>query len=257
MSDPIGTLAWARGGGGKLNKSESRAMIRELLMAQLTLIPDEWLHRLGIRRARSAGLDVNELMPPDSGTATHAAQVCRDVSPAYLFNHCARSYGWGRILGAQLGLKPDAELLYVAAMFHDLGLTETHGGVENRPACFSLIGADEAQRHLADSGWDAARIDRVCEAITLHLNIGVDLQYGPEAHLLNLATALDTTGLRKWRLTADEVAMVLDRHPRLDQNSAITRCWKAEAKRFPQSRAGWLERNVKFSGRLRRAPFGS
>ncbi len=256
MSNSIGTLAWTRGTGGELSAAESRSLMGELLRAQLTLIPDEWLHNRGIRRPRTSGLSAEDLVPPDSATAIGAANACREISPEYLYNHCARSYGWARILGAQLGVQPDPELLYVAAMFHDFGLTETYGAPEERPACFAAIGAEEAARNLADSGWDAERIDRVCEAITLHLNIGVNLSYGPEAHLLNLATALDTTGLRKWRVTADDIAMVLDKHPRLDQNKALASCFVSEAKRFPRSRAGWLEQNIKFSKRLRRAPFG-
>lgn len=255
MSNSIGTLAWTRSTGGELSAAESRSLMGELLRAQLTLIPDEWLHKRGIRRARTSGLSTEDLLPPDSATATGAAKACRDISPEYLYNHCARSYGWARILGAQLGVQPDPELLYVAAMFHDFGLTEAYGAPDERPACFAAIGANEAARNLANAGWDAERIDRACEAITLHLNIGVKLSYGPEAHLLNLATALDTTGLRTWRLTPDDMAMVLDEHPRLNQNTALASCFVSEAKRFPRSRAGWLEQNIKFSKRLRRAPF--
>ena len=149
----------------------------------------------------------------------------------------------------------DAELLYVAAMFHDIGLTEIHRCAVDRPECFSLISANEAAKSLSEVGWDEGRIDRVCEAITLHLNLGVDLRYGPEAHLLNMATALDTTGIRKWKVSADDLQMVLDRHPRLDQNSALAACWHSEANDHPKSRAGWLERTVKFGSRLRNAPF--
>lgn len=38
-------------------------------------------------------------------------------------NHCLRTYAWGMILGAHDGLRPDAELLFVAALLHDLALT--------------------------------------------------------------------------------------------------------------------------------------
>jgi len=255
MNHVIGTLPWARASEGALSRRESISLWGELVRAQLGLIPDECLHKAGIRRPLSSGLSIENLAPPDSAAAAVAARACRDASPAYLYNHCERSYGWGRILGVQLGLEPDPELLYVAAMFHDLGLTETFGTVEGRPTCFSLISADEAARGLTESGWDDGRIEQVCEAITLHVNLRVDLHHGPEAHLLNLATALDTTGLRKWKLTTDDVQMLVDRHPRLDQNTAIACCWKQEAQNYPASRAGWLERNVKFSGRLRNAPF--
>ncbi|MBI2421533.1 MAG: HD domain-containing protein [Candidatus Hydrogenedentes bacterium] len=254
MTSPIGSLAWTRAGGGVLTAAESRTLFKEVLLAQLTLIPEEWLHKLSLRRAAAVPPDLDALTPPDSALARAAESACRNLSPEYLFNHCARSYAWGRIFGAQLGLKPDPELLYLAAMYHDMGLTETHGGAQGRPACFSLIGADVAAQAMTAAEYSARAIDTVCEAITLHLNIGVDLAYGPEAHLLNLATAVDTTGLRLWRMPKAAIGAVLARHPRCNQNELICACWKAEAARFPQTRAGWLEKNVQFSGRLRKAP---
>lgn len=132
MSHPIGTLAWARETGGELSKTESRKFFRDLLRAQLSLIPDEWLHKLGVRRPQTSGISVDDLTPPDSAAVTVANQACRDVSPAYLYNHCARSYGWARILGARMGIEVDPELMYVSAMLHDLGITETHGGADAR-----------------------------------------------------------------------------------------------------------------------------
>lgn len=253
MPHEVGTLAWMKDSGGVLQPAESRRLLTQALFLQLRLIPEQWLHRLGLRKPADLNVDVDTLQPPDSAAAQRASTLCREASAGYLVQHCERSFLWGRLLGMLYGLRVDAELLYVAAMLHDLGLTEQYGNVQERPACFSAIGAEQAAKVLAD--WEAKRRDAVSEAITLHLNLAVDLKHGPEAHLLNQATALDTTGLRLWKLQPHLIRQILERHPRLGQNGTLAACWKAEADRFPNSRAGWLEQRLKFSRRLAAAPF--
>lgn len=257
MNERIGTLAWARETGGQLNSAESRSLLAVVLKAQLTIIPDEWLHKLGLRRPRDLAIDFETLAPPDTAGCNAARKACRAASPDYLTNHSERSYWWGRILAQLAGLKPDPELLYAAAMFHDLGLTDSHGGVSGRAPCFTLASIAPIPALLAPLGWDAQRIDTVCEAITLHLNVSVDIAFGAEAHLLNQATALDVTGMRRWRVQPALRRRVLELHPRSGQNAALSACWKAEAARFLNTRAAWLEKNVQFSKRIARAPFES
>ena len=81
MNHPIGTLAWARETGGQLSRRESLQLFRELLGAQLRLIPDDWLHTFGVRQPRSSGISLDDLAPPDSATATSAAnRVQRDIT---------------------------------------------------------------------------------------------------------------------------------------------------------------------------------
>ena len=65
---------------------------------------------------------------PDSAMAIEATELVRDVSPPLLFHHSRRVYLFGSLQGQRLGLPADPELLYVGAMFHDLGLTEKFRG---------------------------------------------------------------------------------------------------------------------------------
>jgi hypothetical protein len=255
MSGDIGTLAWMNGTGGELQSSDARKLLLKGLILQLKLLPEQWFYRWGLRQPRDLNLTLDALIPPDSAAAVRAAALCREASAEYLWRHCERSYLWGRILAALYGLRVDEELLYVAAMLHDMGLTETYGAGAERPSCFTQIGADHAKEVLQATGWASRRADAVQEAITLHLNLAVDLAHGPEAHLLNQATALDVTGIRLWKLRPELVGQVLAEHPRCGQNAALAACWSAEAKRFPRSRAGWLEKNLKFSRRASAAPF--
>jgi HD superfamily phosphodiesterase len=43
-----------------------------------------------------------------------------------LFHHSSRVYYFGALAGLRQGLKFDSELLYIGAMFHDMGLTKKY-----------------------------------------------------------------------------------------------------------------------------------
>src|SRR6202035_5757257 len=64
----------------------------------------------------------------DSAIAKAAVELSRNESPRYLFNHAVRTYLFGSLIGKAEALKLDAELLYLACILHDLGLTARHEG---------------------------------------------------------------------------------------------------------------------------------
>src|SRR5579864_4728691 len=59
----------------------------------------------------------------DSKIARLATELSRRVSPPYLFNHAVRTFLFGSLVGKSLGKKFDEEILYLACILHDLGLT--------------------------------------------------------------------------------------------------------------------------------------
>ena len=64
----------------------------------------------------------------DSKVAKEATELSRTVSPPYLFNHAIRTYLFASLVGRSLAQTFDAELLYLACIFHDLGLTDKYAG---------------------------------------------------------------------------------------------------------------------------------
>ncbi|KAA0101438.1 cyanamide hydratase [Mycolicibacterium sp. P1-5] len=66
------------------------------------------------------------MFPSTPAAEAALAVATRYYSPA-LFNHCVRSYLWGVTYGATHGVAFDDELYYVAAMLHDIALTEPFG----------------------------------------------------------------------------------------------------------------------------------
>src|ERR1700743_1026937 len=107
---------------------------------------------------------------PDSALAREVTEFIRDVEDDLLFNHSRRVFFYGALQGARRGLQPDLELLYVGAMFHDLGLTEPYRSIS--PIRFEVDGADAARDFLTRHGVDEARADKVWLGIALHTTPG-------------------------------------------------------------------------------------
>ena len=251
----IGTLVWAERTRGELAWRETLALLADAVALQLRVLPAQLHWRLGLPDRRRPALDPAAIRAPDSAAAKAAEAHCREVSPPYLVNHCLRTYLWGRLLAAEWKLALDDELFYVASLLHDLGITPRYALGSGDAPCFAVRGAAGARRLAATSGWPAERARRLAEAITLHLNVRVGLEHGPEAHVLNASTALDVTGLRYWEVPPESARAVVERVPRLDMKRAIWTVWKAEADRHPRCRGRFLNRWLQFGARVRTAPF--
>lgn len=61
---------------------------------------------------------------PDSALAKATTEYIRDVESDLLYHHSRRVFLFGALSGQRKQLAYDPELLYVGAMFHDLGLVE-------------------------------------------------------------------------------------------------------------------------------------
>src|SRR5579871_2604640 len=86
------------------------------------------------------------LVIPDSVLAKEATAILREHSTDLLFNHSVRVYLFAAEQGRQRKLQFDAELLYIAAAFHDLGLAKTFSSEDER---FEVDGANAARQFLS------------------------------------------------------------------------------------------------------------
>ncbi len=174
---------------------------------------------------------------PDSPAATAAREVAAEYHSAALLNHCERSYAFAVGFADVAGLAYDAELLYVAAMLHDLGLTDAF---DNQRLAFESAGGHAAWVLTAGAGWPAARRQRALEVIERHMWPAVDPEHDPEGHLLEIATGLDISGARPDVLPPAFVEEVLDRFPRLELATEFTACLVDQAARKPETAAARL-----------------
>lgn len=225
MLGEIGTLAWTRRTNGLLSRPERARYIAATLREQARHGPRLLAWRLG--RDGNGEIGEDSLRIPDSTQAREALEVATAVQTKSLVEHSLRSFVYARALGAVNRLDHDPEALFVAAVLHD------HGIMQTTDRCFTLVGAEEAERL---GGPTAA------EAVTLHINPNVPPEQGPEAHLLHDGVLLDIVGLRAWELRREAIERVRARHPRLrfsqeagrllaEQGRAIPRCRTAAAMR--------------------------
>src|SRR5258708_40320949 len=61
---------------------------------------------------------------PDTKLARDATELVRESVTELFYHHSRRVFWFGSLQGRNRGLSFDPELLYIGAMFHDLGLNE-------------------------------------------------------------------------------------------------------------------------------------
>jgi hypothetical protein len=250
----VGTLAWANETGGAVRARDLVPLLIDALPFLLERLPLPTRRATGLDRESLAGVEMPE-RPPNSSAAREAEERCRELSSESLFNHCLRTYVWGALLGRRDRLDWDDELLYVACLLHDLGLTPAHDGREPGVHCFAVEGARAAGALLTGIGWRPARRDRVGEAICLHNNPQVRPSQGVEAHLLTRGAAYDVIGRSFRAIPAELRDGELERHPRLGFTSEMERLMREQARKRPRSRPGIFIRYGGFGGMIARAPF--
>jgi HD superfamily phosphodiesterase len=150
---------------------------------------------------------------PDSRLVAEATELVRDSAPPLLFHHSRRVFLFGMLQGIRRGLTPDPELLYVGAMFHDLGLTEKY---RTRHQRFEVDGAAEARRFLTAHGIDDEGARRVWTGIALHTTPGIPEFMEPEVALVTAGVETDVLGIGYLDLDPVAVRAVTDAHPRPD-----------------------------------------
>jgi hypothetical protein len=155
--------------------------------------------------------EIPSLSIPDSAMACEATELVRDTESELLFLHSMRVYAWGALAGHREGLAFDLELLYVGAMFHDLGLTARFS---QSPLRFEVDGANAARDFLRSHGLTEHDIGKVWSAIAFHTTPGIPLFMHPEAALLHLAAGMDVAGRAYDRFTDEERDAVTSAWPR-------------------------------------------
>ena len=156
---------------------------------------------------------ISAIKIPDSKIAREAAELVRQHESEMLFNHSVRDFLFGAMKGIRQNLKFDSELLYVAALFHDLGLADAYHTATKR---FEVDGADAARAFLKSHGIPEPKADLVWEAIALHTTPGIPMFMRPEIALTNAGVLVDVVGIGYDDYTPEQRAQVMADFPRGD-----------------------------------------
>lgn len=233
----VGTWDWALETGGTLRRRDRACLIGQGISARLTRIPSQWRSRLF---GEHASLVVPE--PPDSSLAREAEEHVRELSSPPLYGHCVRTWAFAELFAQRDRVSHDSELLYLACMLHDLGLTPLHWGKDPHAKCFAVEGARAAHALVQAGGADEERSRRVAEAISLHLNVNVPARLGVEARLLSKGVSLDVVGRRLHQIAPSVLQGVDTRWPRAGFPGELAAATTSQAQLRPGSRSGLLQK---------------
>jgi hypothetical protein len=148
---------------------------------------------------------------PDSRIAREAAALVRQKEGELLFQHSMRVYCWAALAARRKGFNVDPELLYVAAMFHDFGLTGAYRDSHSR---YEVDGADAAAQFLRARKISETEVQKVWLAIALHTTNGISAHVSPLADLIAEGANMDLVGLAYGEFTPAEREAVERAFPR-------------------------------------------
>ncbi|MEW2484395.1 HD domain-containing protein [Mycobacterium sp. NPDC051198] len=179
---------------------------------------------------------------PDTALVREATEYIRDVEDDLLFHHSRRVFYFGALQGLRRGLQPDLELLYVGAMFHDIGLTD--GYRTSSQLRFEVDGANAARDFLLQRGVDEAAARKVWLGIALHTTPGVPEFLEPEIALVTAGVETDVLGIGLDNLTPDDLSAVTAAHPRPDFKNRILQAFTDGVQQRPGSTFGTVNADV-------------
>jgi HD domain len=178
---------------------------------------------------------------PDTALVRDATDFIRSAEGDVLFHHSRRVFLFGALHGRRLRLAPDPELLYVGAMFHDLGLTARYGTSTQR---FEMDGADAARDFLLERGVAQSDADNVWLGIALHTTPEVTGRLSPETALLAAGVKTDVVGVGREDLGREAIDAVTAAHPRPDFKNRILAAFNDGMKHRPDSTFGTMNDDV-------------
>ena len=155
---------------------------------------------------------------PDTPLVHGAIEYARQHSEPYLFNHVMRSWLFAASLAQLDGTPHDAEVLAVAAVLHDLGLSKDFDG----PLRFEVEGANAAREFARVQGIDARRAQLVWDGVALNSTPSIALYKEAEVALCTAGTLLDWAGPGAEKLTQGQMAAILEAFPRRDMKQRFT-----------------------------------
>ncbi len=155
-----------------------------------------------------------------------------------MIGHGYRTWMFGAGLATLDGATLDMELLYVASLLHDFGLSQAVDGED-----FTLRSAGRLQRCADEAGLEPATVDQAADAITVHAGPGITIERdGALGVYVQAGAMLDLAGMRVGDLSRAYRDDVINAHPRAGVTADLLARIKAEASANPQGRMALLRR---------------
>ncbi|KAA1003459.1 HD domain-containing protein [Paraburkholderia panacisoli] len=182
----------------------------------------------------STPVTIGGFTAPDSEFTRKAASIVEQVHSKAMMGHVHRTWWFAEYLGKKRGLKYDREVVYLAALFHDLGLSEEYSA-DNR---FEVDGADAASRILLTDNYPEAKAQLVWDGIALHSSGGIADRKQPEIALIYMGAHVDVFGMFMDEITPSFVDDVLQLYPRVGFKLAFQQAIAEVARKKPHTAIG-------------------
>lgn len=180
-------------------------------------------------------MQISDFPVPKTPAARAALELARIYQSSALTAHAMRSWLWAEGFAQIDGVdRVDHELLYVAAILHDIGTVLEY---DNHTLSYEHAGGHVAVALTAGAGWTAPRRARVLDVIVRHNWPSVDQAMDAEGYLLEIATGLDISGARPDDLPESYRREVLAAHPRGALAAEFSACIADQAARKPLTAA--------------------
>lgn len=157
---------------------------------------------------------------PETPVILRAFDYARDHMNHSLFNHVTRSWIFATKLAAVRDDAFDAEVVAVATLLHDIGLTE-HGDGPHR---FEVNGAGIAAAFVREQGFDDRRAQLVWDGIALHTTHSISLYKETEVALSSRGIGVDFGTADYAALDQADIEAVVAAVPRLDMKRQFAAC---------------------------------
>ncbi|CAB3963935.1 MULTISPECIES: phosphohydrolase [Burkholderia] len=161
----------------------------------------------------SAHDEVAGVRVPRTPMAIEAAEAARASLPRVITDHACRVFVLASLAARRASETLDADALYVAAMYANMGLSAAYCRSTER---YELDSADAAQAFLLRHQTSQRLRDDVWRAIALHTTPGVAARVSPLARALASAVSTDLMASDFDAYSADERHTLLVAYPRGD-----------------------------------------
>lgn len=177
---------------------------------------------------------IGGVTPPDSALTRKAVSLAERVHTKVLLNHVHRTWWFAEHIAKRQGLVYDRELVYLAAILHDLSLSDEFAADQR----FEVDSADAASRFLLENDYPKSKAELVWDSIALHTSTGIVDRKQPEVAFVHVGAYADLFGLGLNELTPSLVEDVVALYPRLGLKAAFTEALAEVIRKKPHTAFG-------------------
>jgi HD domain len=164
--------------------------------------------------------EIGGVIVPDTPLVARAMDEACTVSEPYVFNHAVRSWLFAVLIAELRGLPYDEEVVAVASLLHDIGLTPKYQGQRR----FEVEGADAARSLARSGGLDEGRAQLLWYCVALNATLSLSPHAEPEVGICTVGAGVDYAGFLSEQIPKGTMASILAAYPRLQMKHRLRDC---------------------------------